>query len=180
MGSLTHRGDGEEVSRVLDGEDGSFNRDSAKLNSFSPTPSVKFLPILTAPPPPFFFPVFHRSLFDARHFLQIWGIIPILPPSASESNLIYLRSTPVNLALMLRSFSSTSLICLQLFYTGWNSSAILKSPTESNQILLTVSHTNVYLKRSDALCLSRSLVIHSSRICVSVFLQQMVRARMKV
>lgn len=85
----------------------------------------------------------------AQQFPQIWGLIPIFPPSASEWNLISPRSTPANLALMLQS--DLRLLSLSYLSAEWNSSVILKSPTESNLIFLTISHTNVCLKRSNAL-----------------------------
>lgn len=108
----------------------------------------KFL--LTTPASSFFLPFpFPRTLFHARQFPQIWGLIPIFPPSASEWNLISPRSTPANLALMLQS--DLRLLSLSYLSAEWNSSVILKSPTESNLIFLTISHTNVCLKRSNAL-----------------------------
>lgn len=88
-----------------------------KQSSFSPSPFIKFLLILTAPLPSFFLSLFSVFRSSTQYFLQIWGIIPIFPPSACESNLISLRSTPANLALMLQS-------CLRLLLLSYLSAAL--------------------------------------------------------
>lgn len=171
MGSLTQWGDRRRAGEVSRGRLIQQRRCQSRA-AFLPLPLQNSF----SSPPPLLF-LFHLSLFHTQYFPQIWGIIPILPPSASESNLISLRSTPVNLLLMLQSSSSTSLISPHLFYSQWNPSVDLKSPTESNLIFLTISHTNVYLKRSNALfslwwSLSVPLVIHPS-----LFHQQMEKSR---
>lgn len=125
MGSFTQRGDREECLRGEQrvGWRGRLIQQSLpKQKSFSLF--SKFL--LTTPASSFFLPFpFPRTLFHARQFPQIWGLIPIFPPSASEWNLISPRSTPANLALMLQS--DLRLLPLSYLSTEWNSSVILKS-----------------------------------------------------
>lgn len=118
-------------------------------------PSISFLPL-----PLLLLLFFSIPLLHVQHLPVNWRIIPIFLPSAGESNLISLRSTPANSALTVSSHLQVSCVSLQLFDSEWNSRVILKSSPESNLIFLTTSHSNVYLKRSYAVI--SSLVIRSS------------------
>lgn len=138
MGSLTHQwGGGMERWAECWMEKTPHSTESLPTqNSLSPSPFTKFHLILKATP--FFF------YFHTQYFPQIWEIIQIFPPPASESNLISLQSTPANLVLMPQSYFLHS-------HLSYLSAAFSKSPIVSNLDFITISHTNVYLKISNVL-----------------------------